>query len=268
MIDWCSLIQANDNGAPKVHLNVSSKSSLLADLEDCLRQDRGFSVVTLNLDHVVKFRDQPQFAAAYASMSHVTADGNPIVWLSRLAGEHVELVPGSELVAPVSELAAKTSVPIALVGSTEASLDAAGDALTSQYPGLKVAAKISPKMGFDPSSPEADASIATLKESGAKVAFLALGAPKQELLAQRIAAADPSIGTLSIGAGLDFVSGHQTRAPAWVRSLALEWMWRLLQSPGRFWRRYRDCLAILPRLTVGALSIRRDRKKQSLETNK
>ena len=64
---------------------------------------RGFSVATLNLDHAVQLRRNPAFRSAYAAHSHVTADGNPVVWLSRLAGQReVSLVPGSELIAPLA----------------------------------------------------------------------------------------------------------------------------------------------------------------------
>ena len=53
--------------------------------------------------------------------------------------------------------------------------------------------------------------------SGARICLLALGAPKQEILAARGFARHPQLGFLSIGAGLDFIAGHQTRAPVWVR---------------------------------------------------
>ena len=41
----------------------------------------------------------------------------------------------------------------------------------------------------------------------------------------------PAVGFASIGAGLDFLSGHQVRAPRVLRMLALEWLWRALQGP-------------------------------------
>ena len=85
--------------SPGITVNASHKQALLDDLEARLLNGQGFSVATLNLDHVVKLRTSPDFHNAYARQTHVTADGNPIVWLSRLAGQDVSLVPGSE---PVS----------------------------------------------------------------------------------------------------------------------------------------------------------------------
>ena len=87
-------------------VNFPTEAALLSDLEACLVRGQGFAIATLNLDHVVKLRRDPVFRAAYQAQSHVVADGNPIVWLSRLAGRRdVALVPGSELIAPVAALA-------------------------------------------------------------------------------------------------------------------------------------------------------------------
>lgn len=242
-----------------LRVTVPSKPQLLAELDTLLAQRRGFSIATLNLDHVVKLRDMPAFRQAYMAHTHVTADGNPVVWLCRLAGEDISLVPGSELIEPVIERAVAHGVPIAMFGATQRSLDATAAALEARYgdQGIEIAAKIAPPMGFDPESPAADAYIAELGASGAGVCFLALGAPKQEVFASRAQEALPQMGFLSIGAGLDFISGHQTRAPWLVRRLALEWLWRLALSPKRLIGRYAGCFAILPRLVLRALKARR-----------
>ena len=42
----------------------------------------------------------------------------------------------------------------------------------------------------------------------------------------------------AVGALFDFLSGDVSRAPSWVRSVRLEWVYRLLREPGRLWRRY------------------------------
>ena len=52
------------------------------------------------------------------------------------------------------------------------------------------------------------------------------------------------------------LAGHQARAPAWVRHLALEWLWRALSSPRRLIPRYAACAAILPGQVIHALRLR------------
>ena len=63
----------------------------------------------------------------------------------------------------------------------------------------------------------------------------------------------PQVGFASIGAGLDFLSGHQIRAPRIMRALALEWLWRALSSPRRLIPRFVKCFAILPGLALDTL---------------
>jgi exopolysaccharide biosynthesis WecB/TagA/CpsF family protein len=195
---------------------------------------------------LVKIEADPAFARAYDAQDIVVADGRPITWAARLAGKQVELLPGSDLVLPLCQLAAKAVRPVAMIGSTDQALMDAVAHLTRVVPGLIVTYCHAPPMGFDPNG---DAAVQVLRDaqaSGAGLCFLALGAPKQEILAARGAEIAPSVGFASIGAGLDFLGGHQRRAPSWVRALALEWLWRALSSPARMMPRYAKCFAILP----------------------
>lgn len=243
-------------GEAGVVVNVPTMDVLESELRRLLSAKEGFALATLNLDHVTKLRRSPEFAEAYNAHSHVTADGNPIVWVSRLAGDTVSLLPGSDLVLPVSRIAAASGAQIALLGSSEDALAGAANALSMKVPGLKVVAQIAPPMGFDPKGPLADTYIEDLAASGAGLCFIALGAPKQEIFAAYAMKRLPDMGFMSIGASLDFLSGHQQRAPRLVRKFALEWLWRLAQNPGRMAGRYAACFAILPGLFLHALKTR------------
>lgn len=229
-----------------VTVNVPDWPALEAALRARVASGEGFALATLNLDHLTKLRAPGPFRNAYDAQDLVCADGNPIVWCSRLAGRPVELMPGSDLIVPLCRLAAELDLPLGLFGSTEESLEGAAAALQARVPGLRIACRIAPPMGFDPASGAADAVLRRMEADGARLCFLALGAPKQEMLAARGRAVTPALGFASIGAGLDFLSGQQSRAPAWVRRLALEWLWRLLSSPARMARRYALAFRDLP----------------------
>ncbi len=233
-------------GDTSVVVNMSGSAALLDEVGRRLTSGEGFAIATLNLDHLVKLGSSERFRSAYAAQDMVTADGNPIVWLSRLAGRDLSLAPGSDLVVPLARTAADVGAPVALVGSTEASLERAGQAMQRMVPGLSVVARIAPPMGFDADGPEAEALLDSLVFSGARLVFLALGAPRQEQLAARGRLLTPGLGFASIGAGLDFLAGHQRRAPRWVRALALEWLWRLGGNPRRLAGRYVRAASILP----------------------
>lgn len=244
-------------GNTTIRVNMPSRAALMAEAGRRLAAGQGFALATVNLDHLVKLRRDPAFRAAYAAQDLVVADGNPIVWLSRLAGRPVALVPGSDLVLPLARLAAGAGVPVALVGSTAEALEGAAERMVAEVPGLHIAARLAPPMGFDPAGPQADALLAEVQASGARLCFLALGAPKQEVLAARGRVLAPGIGFASVGAGLDFLAGRQVRAPRWVRAIAMEWAWRMLSSPRRLLPRYAACAAVLPGEALKALALRR-----------
>ena len=237
-------------------VNTPDKTALLAAVRERFAQAQGFALATLNLDHLVKMHASARFARAYAAQDFVVADGHPIVWLARLARRPVSLVPGSEMVVPLAELAAAEGVKVALFGSRQDSLAAAALALKERVQGLDIVCQIAPPMGFDPDSAAAADLLGALKASGAGLVFLALGAPKQEAFAARGRSLAPQLGFASIGAGLDFLSGAQSRAPRWVQALAMEWAWRAAQAPARLVPRYLRCFAILPRLLRAAIALR------------
>lgn len=243
-------------GWPLACVDVSSRRALLSDLRGRLVSGLGFAVATMNLDHVVKLRRDPAFRQAYAAQTHVTADGRPIVWMSALARRPVELVTGSDLVEPLMALCADQGAPVAVVGSTRDALDRAAARLQERCPALRIAALISPPMDFDPEGPGLKTVLDELVHSGARVCFLALGAPKQEVFAARARLALTDMGFVSVGAGIDFVAGVQVRAPRLVRALALEWAWRLAGNPRRLARRYVACAGVLPGLFQTALLCR------------
>lgn len=240
----------------RIGVNITDKTALTAQVQDRFARREGFALATLNLDHLVKLGSQSTFATAYAKQDLVTADGNPIVWISALAGRPVSLLPGADLVLPLASMATQAGLKVALVGSTEESLKGAEAALVDAIPGVVVAARFAPPMGFDPEGPEAKAILTQLADLDIGLCFLALGAPKQEVLAalgRRIA---PRTGFASIGAGLDFLSGHQNRAPRIVRRLALEWLWRAVHNPRRLALRYLQSAMILPGHALRAIGSR------------
>jgi N-acetylglucosaminyldiphosphoundecaprenol N-acetyl-beta-D-mannosaminyltransferase len=239
-----------------ISVNVPTWAVLEARVRERFAQHKGFALATINLDHLLKLRGSSAFRIAYARQDFVVADGNPIVWMSRLAGRPVSLVPGSEAILPLARIAAGQGVSVALLGATEPVLAAAKQYLEREVRDLRVVCCIAPPMGFEPSGPEAEDMLREVAGSGARLCFLALGAPRQERLAALGRRVTPEVGFASIGAGLDFFAGTQRRAPVWVRRIAMEWLWRALSAPGRLGPRYLKCLAILPGEMLRALLLR------------
>ncbi len=239
-----------------IRITHADADALMAGVSARLVAGSGFSIATINLDHLVKLRREPAFRTAYVAQDFVVADGNPIVWLSRLAGRPVQLVPGSDLVLPLVRAAAAARRPVSILGSSDAVLETAMTRFEAMVPGVRRGVLISPPMGFAPEGAEAKEMLARLAAVGPGLCLLALGASRQERLAALGRQLAPETGFACVGAGVDFIAGSQTRAPAWVRAVAMEWLWRALSSPRRMIPRYAACAAVLPGQAVKALRLR------------
>jgi exopolysaccharide biosynthesis WecB/TagA/CpsF family protein len=223
---------------------------------DDVSSGKAFSVFTLNLDHVVKLRSDPAFRAAYDRARVVLADGFPIVLSGRLQGRKVERTTGADLIEPLCREASRRELPVLLFGSTFETLSGAARHLKARYPDLVIAGVYAPEHGLDVLSDRANEGIDFIRSSGARVCFVALGAPKQEIFADRCAAEIEGVSFICIGAGLDFLAGHQRRAPKFFQATGLEWLWRMLNNPRRLARRYLDCLYVFPGVLLEGLSRR------------
>jgi exopolysaccharide biosynthesis WecB/TagA/CpsF family protein len=246
---------ATVEGAGITHATLAATVEAVADQAEA---GRSFTVFTLNLDHVVKLRRDRAFRSAYARATVVTADGAPVVWLARRQHSAIERATGADLVVPLAREAARRRLSVFLFGSSDAVLARAGAhlaAVTGHT--LDIVGTEAPPRGFDPEGPVADAALERIARSGARLCFLALGAPKQELFAARAQARGIPAGFVCIGAGLDFLAGHQSRAPQWMQRHGLEWVWRLGSDPRRLARRYADCAVALADVAVIAPARRR-----------
>jgi N-acetylglucosaminyldiphosphoundecaprenol N-acetyl-beta-D-mannosaminyltransferase len=233
-----------------VAINVFSLPEAVNAIVSAAQVGDNFSVCTLNLDHVVQLQQRADFRAAYRRARFVTADGFPIVVLSRLLGAPIERTTGADLVEPVCREARKRGLPVFLLGSSEPTLAISARRLSERFKGLKVAGYFAPGPHFDPYSDEADRAVDSIRSSGARLCFVALGAPRQELFAARCLDELNGTGMLCIGAGLDFIAGTQSRAPAITQKVGLEWVWRMLRNPRRLAPRYARCMAAVPRLVA------------------
>ncbi|MBV9633271.1 MAG: WecB/TagA/CpsF family glycosyltransferase [Methylobacteriaceae bacterium] len=231
-------------------INLATIDDAVARVIAAAKQAQDFTLFTLNLDHVVKRRHDADFRSAYRRATFVTADGAPIVRLARRQGARLDRTTGADLVLPVCTAAAQHAIPLHLFGSTEESLAKARSRLQSRFPRLDIRGAESPRQKFDPHSEDAAAAGTRIARSGARICLVALGAPKQEVFADRMMARGYGIGYLCVGAALDFISGEQQRAPRALQASGLEWFWRLAANPRRLALRYGRCAGVLADLAV------------------
>ena len=237
-----------------VRINCSSLDDAVDKIMEEKKTGQAFSVFTLNLDHVAKLRTDGRFREAYANSRVNLPDGFPIALAGRLAGRKVSRACGSDLIEPICERAAKNGMSVFLFGSTDEVLAECARELVQKAPGLKIAGRHAPPQGFDPFGPHADNVVDMIRRSEADFCFVALGAPKQELFSAQAAKSLDKTAFVCIGAGLDFITGAQNRAPEFCRKYGMEWLWRLANNPTRLARRYLASAYVLPSVLLASLS--------------
>ena len=80
--------------------------------------------------------------------------------------------------------------------------------------------------------------IAKINATTPDILLVGFGVPKQEFWIRDNFKQLNCPVTIGVGGLFDFVSGRIKRAPFWLRSLKLEWLYRLYQEPIRLFRRY------------------------------
>ncbi len=204
-----------------------------------IEERRGGSVITMNLDHLRRFAGEPSYSALYHRARVITADGMPLIWVSRLQGTPLpERVTGSNLIWSLSGAAAQRHRSIYLLGGAPGTAEKTAAALASRYPGIRIAGISSAPEGFEDEDREFGQIREALAAERPDIVYVALGSPKQEELIDRLQDAFPSIWWLGVGIAFSFASGEIKRAPVWMQRAGLEWSHRLLQEPRRLARRY------------------------------
>ncbi|MDE2364047.1 MAG: WecB/TagA/CpsF family glycosyltransferase [Hyphomicrobiales bacterium] len=232
-------------------INLVSIPHAIMTVTRAVRMQRGFVFCTVNLDHLVKLRTNPEFRQVYRRAEFISADGWPIVWRARARGALVERSTGADLVEPLCRSFAWDSIPIYLIGPFADVQERAIRKLRAMIPELVIAGAEAPVIGASP-DPDLVSQIADrVNASGARVCFVSLGAPKQELLADALARACPGRGFICTGAALAFIGGSVRRAPVFVQRIGLEWLWRLAGQPRALARRYLRCVYVFLLIAIG-----------------
>jgi N-acetylglucosaminyldiphosphoundecaprenol N-acetyl-beta-D-mannosaminyltransferase len=176
------------------------------------------------------------------------ADGMPLVFALRLLfGIRQDRIAGMDFTASVLKGCEEKGLSVFLFGSTPETLDAFYAQIKKDYPSLRLAGMISPPFRAL-SEDETNSMIAEINNAGTHIVLVGLGCPKQEIwMAKNSALINACL--LGVGGAFGIYAGTAKRAPEWMRSVGLEWVFRWLQEPRRLFKRY----AITNTLFIGLL---------------
>jgi N-acetylglucosaminyldiphosphoundecaprenol N-acetyl-beta-D-mannosaminyltransferase len=195
-------------------------------------------VITANLNYVMLHHRQPEIQPITAAAALILADGQPIVWRSRLTSTPLsERVAGSEMIYRLAEVARDRGLRIYFLGGEPGVAQCCADNLVELYPGLQVAGVESPpfrKLSQD----EQLSQDARIRHAKTDILLVAFGQPKGERWIyenyQRLGVPV----SIQLGASFDFIAGTAKRAPKFWQTIGMEWAYRMLSDPKRLIPRY------------------------------
>ncbi|WOJ96925.1 WecB/TagA/CpsF family glycosyltransferase [Congregibacter brevis] len=207
-----------------------------------LFESGGFSVA-INAEKVLANRRIPELNRALARADFPYLDGKPLALLARLAGH----TNADTIDMPVRALqvAERFSLNVGLLGASAENVLRAQNNVKSRFPDIAVSFAID---GYK--SDEELLQIITTQK--ADVVLLALGSPRQELLAFQARSAGFPGFVVPCGGALDILAGQKSRAPLWIHNAGLETPYRLLQDPSRLGR-YQSLLPFIVRFPSALL---------------
>lgn len=221
-----------------LELDVLRQSEAIEAIVRLVREGRGGTVFTPNVDHIVQAEHDLAFREAYSRVSLSLVDGTPVLWAARLLGTPLpEKLSGSDLFEPLIERAATEGLRVVLLGGGPGVAELAAENLRQKLPGLQVVDTLAPRLGLS-ATDEERAAVERLKQAKADIIFVCLGAPKQELFSDRNREALAPAVLVGFGAAVDFAAGTIPRAPRWMSQMGLEWAFRLGREPKRLAARY------------------------------
>lgn len=223
-------------GAP---IGIVTEEHAVQTIVEAAAAGRGHWTITANLDHLRRYRSEPPAKDLIDEADLTVADGMPLIWASRLAGQPLpERVAGSRMVWSICQQASARGQSLFLLGGAPGVADRAAQIFRERHPELLIAGTACPPMGFQDDEHELERIRTALMQAAPQIVFVALGFPKQDILIRELRRWLPGASFLGVGISLSYVTGDVSPAPDWVCRLGLEWAYRMTQEPTRLVRRY------------------------------
>lgn len=212
--------------------NVTPEEAVARGMELVRGQETAY-VVTPNPEFILEARRNELFRADLAGARLVLADGIGVIYAARIQGTPLKSkVTGIGFACGLMDELAREGRRLYLLGAKPGVAEVAGERLSEQYPGLVICGTHDGYFQEEESCGLAE----KIRESGADVVFVCLGAPKQERWMAVHGRATGAKLLVGLGGSLDVFAGTVERAPEKWQKLGLEWLYRLYKEPQR-WKR-------------------------------
>ncbi len=195
-------------------------------------------ITTLNAHSFNTVRKDPVFYEALKGSDILLPDGISVVMSVRwLKGKSIKKIAGADLFKYEMQRVHEKKGTCFFLGSTDSTLSLIKERAHKDYPGIRVHT-FSPPYKTEFSEEESLSMVELINNVNPDVLFVGMTAPKQEKWTFEHFKKINAGHICCIGAVFDFYAGTVHRAPAWMISSGLEWLYRLVKEPKRMWRRY------------------------------
>jgi N-acetylglucosaminyldiphosphoundecaprenol N-acetyl-beta-D-mannosaminyltransferase len=207
----------------------------LSVCEEAIRSRTLAQHMAINVAKLVAMRSDRDLREIVAECDLVTADGQPVVWASRLLGDPLPMrVAGIDLMDALLARSATKGYRVYVLGAKADVLERAVARIHQKYEGIQIVGYRDGYYAQD-EEPDVAASIAAARPD---ILFVAMSSPYKEyfLGKHRHEMGVPFV--MGVGGAIDVVAGVTRRAPVLMQRTGLEWLFRLLQEPRRMFPRY------------------------------
>jgi N-acetylglucosaminyldiphosphoundecaprenol N-acetyl-beta-D-mannosaminyltransferase len=234
------LIKIEADRFPTVYLfDIPIKAMTMYQVLGLIRQAISISaplqIGVVNAAKVVNMYRNPALGADVLSSDVIFADGASVVWASHILGNPVpERVAGIDLMMGMLRQGQELNYRVYLLGATEEVNRIVSERIKIDYPGVIVVGR---RNGYFPASEE-EAIANDIARSRPEILLVAITSPKKEQFLARWSDRIKIPICHGVGGSFDVYAGKVKRAPLSWQRCGMEWFYRLLQEPGRMWKRY------------------------------
>lgn len=184
---------------------------------------------------IVRAKENNYLRDIYNRTHLLLIDSYVVYYAARLFGKPVtEPVNGARLMFSFLDVIHKKGYRIYILGAEKDVLLKAVENLKKQYPGINIVGFHHGYFDFNNDSEVVE----SVKESKPDILFVAMSSPlKETFVAKNIEKMGVPV-SIGVGGSVNVIAGKCKMAPLRVSKLGLEWFYRLIQEPGRMWRRY------------------------------
>lgn len=221
-----------------IELPTDTQQDVLEKTVKYIRNPHGnFIILSLNPEIFVAMQENPEFKKLATEAQVKILDGVGVVLAARSRGIPVGArFTGVDMMDSLIHRASTESLSVMLIGGLGNVAEKVVDCYRAQYPALNIFGYQGIKNIQKPTEAELQKLFSIVADRKPHIIFFAFGSPMQELFVEKYKKHFSGIVCAGVGGAFDFLSGMKPRAPHLVRTIGLEWAYRLVSEPWR-WRR-------------------------------